>query len=75
MESAVRASIRKIKELAYSLSQLRQRIEHLENLWKERSGREDDSSLGGPQCMLGSQDKVEFPRSHAEIDTILNNLQ
>ena len=25
--------------------------------------------------MLGSQDKVEFPRSHAEIDTILNNLQ
>ena len=32
MESAVRASISWIKDLAYAFSQLRHRIEHIENL-------------------------------------------
>ena len=31
--------------------------------------------LGNTQWMEGSQDKGEPPRSHAEIQTILNNLQ
>ena len=31
--------------------------------------------MGNPQWMKGILDKGEFPISHAEINTILNNLQ
>ena len=75
MESELRASIIRIKELTYAFSQLRQRTEHLENLENERSVRGDESSLGYPQWTGGSQDKVETAISHSEIETILNNLQ
>ena len=57
MGSTVRASISRIKELTYAFSQLRHHIEHLENLENKRSGREDESSLGEPQWMGGSQEK------------------
>ena len=75
MESAVQASIIRIKDTTYEFSQLRQRTEHLENLDNEVSGSEDESSLGDHQLMVGIKDKGETPRIHTEIETIINNLQ
>ena len=75
MEVAVRAFIIWIKELTYVFIQLHQWVEHLENMENERSGREDKILLGDPQWMVESQYKGESQRSHAEIETILNNLQ
>ena len=75
MESAVQALIVWIKELNYKFTQLRQQIEHLENLENQKSKIEYKISLGNPQWMEGRQDKGESPRSHAEIETILKNLQ
>ena len=64
-----------IKELTYAFRQLRQCIDHLENMENERSGREEKRSLGDPQCMSRSQYKGEAPIIHANIETILNDLQ
>ena len=64
IESALRASIIQIKKLTYKFIQLRQWIEHLENLENGRSGREDEISLGNPQWMEVSRDKGKSPRSH-----------
>ena len=58
MESVVRASISRIQDLTYTFSQLHQRIEHLDNIYDERSVGEGESSLGNPHWMEGSQDKV-----------------
>ena len=57
MESSVRASICQIKELTYTFIQLFHRVEHLDNIDSERSGREDKSLLGNPQWMEGILDK------------------
>ena len=57
MDSTVRMPISRIKNLTYALSQLCQSIEYLEDLENERSGREEESSLGNPQWMEGIQDK------------------
>ena len=75
IESAVWVSTRQIKELTYVFSQLRQKIERIDHLESERYGREDESLMGKPQCMGGSQGKGESPTNHAEIESIRNNLQ
>ena len=57
IESAVQASIGRIKNLIYTFSQLRQRIEHLEDLDNEISIIEDETFMGNPKWMGGSQYK------------------
>ena len=57
IESAVQASIGRIKNLIYTFSQLRQRIEHIEDIDNYRSRREDERSLWNPHWMGGSKDK------------------
>ena len=64
IHSVVHASISQIKELTYTLSQVRRRIKYLENLENERSVRGNESLLGDPQWMKGSQDKRDTPRSY-----------
>ena len=61
--------------MTYVFSQLRQWIEHLENLENERSRREEEISLRNPQLMEVSQDKGEYPIIHAKMETILNNIK
>ena len=75
MESEIWASIIRIKDLTYAFSQLCQKIGHIYNLENERSGREEESSFGNPQCIGRSQDKGDNPRSQAYIKNILNNVQ
>ena len=75
MESTVRASLIQIKDVTYAFNQLRQRIENLEHLENDSSGREEEILMVNLQWMGGSQDKGEPPISHTEIETILNSLQ
>ena len=48
MESAIRASISRIKDLTYVFTQLCHWIKHLDNLDNERSGRDEESFLVTP---------------------------
>ena len=76
MESTVQASIIRIKDLNYAFNRLRQRIEDLEDLQNDSSGREEKISLVKLQWMVGSQDKEESPISHTEMilfSTIFKN--
>ena len=73
MESEIWASIIQIKDLTYAFSQLCQKIGHLYNLENERSGREEESSFGNPQCIGRSQDKGDNP-THVLIAGLAEKL-
>ena len=61
--------------MTYAFSQLCQRVEHIEDIDNDRSRRDDKSSMVNPQWMGVSQENGESPRSHAEIETIIKDLQ
>ena len=48
IQSAVRASVNRLKELTYTFIQLFQWIGRLNNFLIDRYGREDERSFGGP---------------------------